>query len=118
MPNETPKLYFVLQSRKFWSAVVGFAAIIYVAWHSGAALDPDTVVNAILGIVAAYMGSTALEDGMSNRNANKTTISTPGSSDVSVISGDSAPSAPDKPIPPATPHVPPTKPPIGTTGMQ
>lgn len=94
MPNETPKLYYVLQSRKFWSAVVGLIAIVYVAWHSGTALDPDTVVNAILGIVAAYMGATALEDGMSARAANRTTVSTPGASDVTVTSGDSTSTQP------------------------
>lgn len=87
MPNEN-KILWVLQSRKFWSAVVGLAAIFYTAWQSGGGVDPDTLVNAILGIVAAYMGATALEDGLSNRNATTTTVSTPGTSDVTVVQSD------------------------------
>lgn len=56
------KMLWVLQSRKFWSAVVGLVAILYVAWAKGDTVDPNTIVNAILGIVAAYMGVTAYED--------------------------------------------------------
>ena len=78
----------VLQSRKFWSAVVGLAAILYMSLVNGAELDPDTVVTAIMGIVGAYMGSVALEDGLTNRDANKTTVSTPGGSDVTVTKSD------------------------------
>lgn len=74
--NES-KIVWVLQSRKFWSAVIGLVAILYTAWQSGGAVDPDTLVNAILGIVAAYMTATALEDGLSNRNATTTTVTTP-----------------------------------------
>lgn len=75
----------VLQSRKFWSAVVGLIAILYMSLVNGAELDPDTVVTAIMGIVGAYMGSVALEDGLTAQNANKTTVTTPGGSDVTVI---------------------------------
>lgn len=79
MSDQHPPIYYALQSRKFWAAVVAFVAIIYVAWHSGTALDPNTVVNAIMGIVAAYMGATALEDGLTNHGAGNanTTVSTP-----------------------------------------
>lgn len=79
------KFFWVLQSRKFWAAMVGFAGIFYTAWQSGGGVDPDTLVNAILGIVAAFIGATALEDGLSSHNADKTTVSTPGASDVTVI---------------------------------
>lgn len=78
----------VLQSRKLWSAIVGLIAILVTAWQSGAALDPDTVVNAIMVIVSAYMAAVALEDGMAKRNANTTTVSTPGTSDVVVTPTD------------------------------
>lgn len=71
------KIMWVLQSRKFWAAVVGLVAIFYTAWQSGGSVDPDTLVNAILGIVAAFMGATALEDGLTNRNATTTTLTTP-----------------------------------------
>lgn len=57
------KLLRALQSRKLWMAIVGFVSIIWVSYQSGSALDPETVVNAILGIVAAYIAATAWEDG-------------------------------------------------------
>lgn len=91
MTKEKPSIFYALQSRKFWSAVVGLAAIFYMAWVNDAALDPDTIVNAILGIVAAYMASVAFEDGMSKQAESKattTTVSTPGESDVQVIGSD------------------------------
>lgn len=111
MTNETPSIYYVLQSRKFWSAVVGFVAIIIVSWRSGTALDPNTVVNAILGIVAAYMGATAWEDGKRHEAdavmaaQPTTTVSTPGGSDVTVT-------APPDATPPVM-----TQPVIGNMGL-
>ena len=57
------KFLRALQSRKFWAAIVGLVAILWTAYQSGSALDPDTVVNAILGIVAAYIAAVAWEDG-------------------------------------------------------
>ena len=59
------KIMWVLQSRKFWSAVIGLVLILVTAWQQ----DPfptEAVVTAILGIVAAYIGATALEDGLTN----------------------------------------------------
>lgn len=57
------KLLRTLQSRKFWAAVIGLVAILWTSYQSGSALDPDTVISAILGIVAAYIAATAYEDG-------------------------------------------------------
>jgi hypothetical protein len=57
------KFVRALQSRKLWAAIVGFVSILWVAYQSGTTLDPDTVINAILGIVAAYIAATAYEDG-------------------------------------------------------
>jgi uncharacterized membrane protein len=62
------KLERALQSRKVWSAIVGLIAIVYVAVVNGTELDPDTVVNAVMGIVMAYMGATAIEDGLTSRH--------------------------------------------------
>lgn len=104
------KFIWVLQSRKFWAAVVGLVFIIVNAVLNQEQIDPNTVTNAILGIVAAYMGVTAWEDGkhadaqatVSAANvtaasqANVTTVSTPGESDVTVI----APTEGDKPAQP------------------
>ncbi len=97
MPSEN-KLVWVLQSRKFWASIVGLVAIFYTAWQSGGGVDSDTLVNAIMGIVMAYLGATALEDGLTNRNATTTTLSTP-SENVVVSTSE-------------------TKPPtVGTTGL-
>ena len=79
------KLLRALQSRKLWAAVVGLIGILWVSYQSGSTLDPDTVVNAILGIVAAFMAATAYEDGKHAEAAGKqqTTVST-GSDNVTV----------------------------------
>lgn len=77
MPTEKPSIMYVFQSRKFWAAVVGLVFIFVNAYLNKTQIDPNTVTTAIMGIIAAYMGSVALEDGMSNRNATTTTITTP-----------------------------------------
>lgn len=56
------KFIRALQSRKVWAAIVGLVAILWTAYQSGVALDPDTVVTAIMGIVGAYIAATAYED--------------------------------------------------------
>ena len=94
------KILWVLQSRKFWAAVIGFVSILWVSYQSGSALDPDTVINALLGIVAAYIAATAWEDGKqaeaagrigaADLTATTTTVSTPGTSDVTVSTSDTA----------------------------
>jgi hypothetical protein len=68
-----------LQSRKLWAAIVGLILIIVNAVLNGEQLDPDTVTNAIMGIVAAYMAATAWEDGQKAKAtvAPTTTIETP-----------------------------------------
>jgi hypothetical protein len=93
MTPEKPSIMYVLQSRKFWMAVVGFVLILVTAITQGQELDANTIVNGILGIVAAYIGSVALEDGLTNRNAGKTTIETP-SENVQVTTTEA------KPVPP------------------
>lgn len=97
MTREKPGIYYVLLSRKFWMSVIGLILILVTAWQQ----DPfptDAVVTAIMGIVAAFVGATALEDGMSKQAESKattTTVSTPGASDVSVIAPTDAPPTPD-----------------------
>lgn len=85
MNPDNNKFIQALQSRKVWAAVIGFISILWVAYQSGTAIDPDTVINAILGIVAAYIGATAYEDGKVAEAAGKqqTTVST-GSENVTV----------------------------------
>lgn len=90
------KLLRALQSRKLWAAIVGFVSILWVAYQSGNALDPDTVVNAILGIVAAYIAATAWEDGKAAEALAKptTTIETP-SPNVTVSTTSDKPQSPE-----------------------
>lgn len=92
----------VLQSRKLWAAIVGLVFIIVNAALNQQQIDPDTVTNAVMGIVAAYMAATAYEDGQKAKAeaAPTTTVSTPGTSDVQVVATE------------------PAKPYIGPTGLQ
>lgn len=88
------KILRALQSRKLWMAIIGFVSILWVSFQSGNTLDPDTVVNAILGIVAAYIAATAWEDGKqaeavgrmtaADIAASSTIVTTPGASNVTV----------------------------------
>lgn len=57
------KFVWVLKSRKFWAAIVGLIFILINAYLNQEQIDPDTVVTAIMGIVAAYIGAVAYEDG-------------------------------------------------------
>lgn len=95
----------VLQSRKLWAAIVGLVFIVVNAYLNHSQIDPDTVTNAIMGIVAAYMAATAYEDGQKAKAeaTPTTTVSTPGGSDVTVT---------------APPDVTPTKPVVGTMGLE
>lgn len=92
-PKETPSIYYVLLSRKFWMAFIGLVLILVTAWNQ----DPyptDAVVTAIMGVVAAFIGATAWEDSSRNQaagniaaadiKASTTTVTTPGESDVTV----------------------------------
>lgn len=56
------KFLWVLQSRKFWAAVVGLVFIVVNAALNQQQIDPNTVTNAVMAIVAAYIGATAYED--------------------------------------------------------
>lgn len=91
--KETPSIYYVLLSRKFWMTLIGLVLILVTAWGQ----DPyptDAVVTAIMGVVAAFIGATAWEDSSRNQaagtiaaadiNATTTTVTTPGASDVQV----------------------------------
>lgn len=79
-------MLWVLQSRKFWASVIGLALILITAWGQ----DPyptDMVVTAIMGVVAAFVASTAYEDGkqaeaagriaVADTQAANTTVTTP-----------------------------------------
>jgi hypothetical protein len=79
----------VLQSRKLWAAIVGLVFIVVNAALNQQQIDPDTVTNAVMGIVAAYMAATAWEDGQKAKAtaAPTTTIETP-ATNVAVTTSD------------------------------
>jgi hypothetical protein len=120
MQDQHPPLYYVLQSRKFWATTIGLVLLIATAIINHQAIDPNALVNGIMILVSVYVGAIAVEDGLTNRNATTTTVSTP-SSNVQVSTSDAPP--------PVTPVVvgdlsgrtaapQPTKPPVGLTGLQ
>lgn len=78
-----------LQSRKLWAAIVGLVLVVVNSLLNNEQIDPDAVTNAIMGIVAAYMASTAWEDGQKARAGVKptTTLHTP-SENVTVMTSD------------------------------
>lgn len=88
------KLSVALQSRKLWAAIVGLVFIVVNAALNQQQIDPNTVTNAVMAIVAAYIGATAYEDSQHVKakatvdaavvSAATTTVTTPGSSDVTV----------------------------------
>lgn len=77
----------MLKSRKVWAAIIGLVFIVVNAALNQEQIDPNTVTNAVMGIVAALMASIAVEDGMKARAEAPptTTVTTPGASDVTVI---------------------------------
>lgn len=95
------KLLRALQSRKLWAAIIGFISILWVSYQSGSTLDPDTVINAILGIVAAYIAATAWEDGKQ----------------AEAVGRIAAPPPPTVGIDANNVQVTPAKPTVGTTGL-
>jgi len=78
------KWLYILQSRKLWASVIGLVLVLVASWGQ----DPfptDTIITAIVAVVAAYVASTALEDGLSMRDNGTTKISAPAQSNVTVV---------------------------------
>jgi hypothetical protein len=102
----------MLQSRKVWAAIIGLIFIVVNAALNQEQIDPNTVTNAVMGIVAALMASIAVEDGMkaqaeaantkAEATATTTTVTTPAAANVTVT-----PTADDNPPQPV----------VGRTGL-
>jgi len=77
----------MLQSRKAMATLIGLILMVITAIATKTPIDPNTLLNGIMILVGIYVGSVAVEDGMSAKalaNAATTTVSTPGGSDVTV----------------------------------
>jgi len=88
MTNEKPSPWLsMLQSRKAMATLIGLVLMVITAIVTKTPIDPNTLLNGIMILVGIYVGSVAVEDGMSKQaeaNAATTTVSTPGGSDVTV----------------------------------
>lgn len=82
----------MLKSRKVWAAIVGLLLIFVNAMLNEQQVDPDTVTNAVMGIIAALMASIAWEDGKKAEATTNptTTVSTP-SANVEITTSDTKP---------------------------
>jgi len=96
-PNQHSPFYYMLQSRKAWATLIGLILMVITAVINRQAIDPNTLVNGIMALVGIYVGSIAIEDGMTARAAATqatTTVSTPGTSDVQVTAPPDVSAAP------------------------
>lgn len=86
----------MLKSRKVWAAIVGLVLIFVNAYLNQQQVDPDTVTNAVMGIVAALMASIAWEDSQKARAeiAPTTTIETPSTNVTMTTTGATADAPP------------------------
>lgn len=57
------KWYMLIRSRKFWASLVGLAAVL-ILHFTGQDIPTETIVDAIVAIIAVFVGATALEDGL------------------------------------------------------
>lgn len=78
--------FWWLKSKKVWAFIIGFVTIAAAAFQVEPFPYEDFTMK-VLGLVAAFIGGNALEDGMkanAQAKAQTTTVSTPGESDVTV----------------------------------
>lgn len=78
------KWMWLLQSRKLWASVIGLVLVL-VASVGQNPFPTDSVITAIVAVVAAYVGATALEDGLTMRDGTSTRITAPAQSNVTVV---------------------------------
>lgn len=60
------KLLWLLQSRKFWASLIGLVSVLFVAFGMPE-LPDEVMIDAIVKIIGVYVGSVAVEDGLSRR---------------------------------------------------
>lgn len=99
-----------IHSRKFWVFLSALVGLIFASYQNDGVFSANEIRDMVM-LAIGYGASIALEDGLTAYNSDKTTVSTPGGSDVTVT----APSDTPIIIPPAPPHVPPV---VSTTGLQ
>ncbi len=57
------KFLNALQERQFWVSVIGIATVFGLSWANN--VDPNHLVDAIMVIIGAFVGGTAIKDGLS-----------------------------------------------------
>lgn len=74
--SDKPSIMYILQSRKFWAFVTAFVGLGFASYQNDGVITAAEIEKLVY-LVIAYIASVALEDGLANHNAGKTTISTP-----------------------------------------
>lgn len=76
-----------IHSRKFWIFLTALVGLISAAYQNDGVFSASEIENMVY-LAIGYGASIAIEDGLTAHNASKTTVTTPGGSDVHVTKSD------------------------------
>lgn len=80
------KLKWTLQSKKFWAFVTAFVGLAFASYQNDGVITAAEIEKLVY-LTIGYIASVAIEDGLTNRNATTTTLTTP-SDNVTVSTSD------------------------------